>query len=64
MRRGSGQLLGGWSSWPTQPDERVGLLRDRVTKQPRAWVCRDFRCELPTDDPIVVARQLRATPSH
>ncbi len=47
-----------------EPDERVGLLRGRVTKQPRAWVCRDFRCELPTDDPLVVARQLRADPSR
>ncbi|HEX5017167.1 MAG TPA: thioredoxin domain-containing protein [Actinomycetes bacterium] len=54
-------------SWPAPgrvvvvsdaPDERVGLLRDRVTDRARAWVCRDFRCELPTDDADVLRTQL------
>jgi uncharacterized protein YyaL (SSP411 family) len=40
-------------------DTRVGLLRDRATQTARAWVCRDFRCELPTDEPAEVARQMR-----
>jgi uncharacterized protein YyaL (SSP411 family) len=40
-------------------DTRVGLLRDRTTQTARAWVCRDFRCELPTDEPAEVARQMR-----
>ena len=41
-----------------EPDDRVGLLRGRATQTPRAWVCRDFRCELPTDDAQLVREQL------
>ena len=40
-------------------DVGVGLLRDRSGPVPQAWVCRDFRCELPTDDPVRVAQLLR-----
>ena len=40
-------------------DDKVGLLRDRNSDVPRAWVCRDFRCELPTTDARVLLAQLR-----
>jgi uncharacterized protein YyaL (SSP411 family) len=40
-------------------DDRVGLLRNRNTEVPRAWVCRDLRCELPTTDATVLSDQLR-----
>jgi uncharacterized protein YyaL (SSP411 family) len=40
-------------------DNRVGLLRDRHAETARAWVCRDFRCELPTGDATVLTHQLR-----
>jgi uncharacterized protein YyaL (SSP411 family) len=44
-------------------DDRVGLLRQRNTDVPQAWVCRDFRCELPTSEPTVLGRQLRGEQS-
>jgi uncharacterized protein YyaL (SSP411 family) len=55
-------------SWPApgrviavanEADDRVGLLKGRTSEEPRAWVCRDFRCELPTGDPAVLLTQLR-----
>jgi uncharacterized protein YyaL (SSP411 family) len=55
-------------SWPApgrvvavaaSADEGVGLLRDRRGQGPQAWVCRHFRCELPTNDPERVAQLLR-----
>jgi uncharacterized protein YyaL (SSP411 family) len=38
----------------------IPLLRDRplVNGQPAAYVCRQFTCELPTSDPLTLARQL------
>jgi uncharacterized protein YyaL (SSP411 family) len=44
-------------------DDRVGLLRGRGSDVPKAWVCREFRCELPTDDVSVLLTQLRGEPS-
>ena len=55
-------------SWPapgrvlavgSSTDAGVGLLSGRSGPVPQAWVCRDFRCELPTDDPERVAQLLR-----
>ena len=40
-------------------DDRVGLLRDRGGQAARAFVCRNFVCDLPTDDPGQVVAQLR-----
>ena len=42
------------------PGSDVPLLRDRPATQGRAtaYVCRGFTCELPTDDPIALARRL------
>ena len=61
------QLLDAARSWPAAgkvvafadtEDDRVGLLRDRHTVVARAWVCREFRCELPTEEPEVLRAQL------
>ncbi len=58
-------------SWPApgrvvavgaSEDDRVGLLRGRSGGTPLAWVCRDFRCDLPTDEPDRVAQLLRGAP--
>ena len=43
-------------------EEGVALLRGRSGPTPQAWVCRGFRCDLPTDDPEQVARLLRDAP--
>jgi len=40
----------------------VGLLRGRSARTPHAWVCRGFRCELPTDDAEQVAQLMRSAP--
>jgi uncharacterized protein YyaL (SSP411 family) len=43
-------------------DEPLPLLRDRSTGDARAqaFVCRGYRCELPTSDPVELRRQLEA----
>jgi hypothetical protein len=41
-------------------DAAVGLVQSRVADTPHAWVCRQFRCERPTDDPGRVADALRS----
>jgi uncharacterized protein YyaL (SSP411 family) len=43
-------------------DEPIALLRDRDAgaRGARAFVCRDYRCELPTDEPSALRRQLEA----
>jgi uncharacterized protein len=55
-------------SWPapgrvvavgTPEEQRIGLLSGRSGQTPQAWVCRGFRCDLPTDDPERVAQLLR-----
>ncbi len=43
-------------------EQRVGLLAGRAGGLAQVWVCRDFRCELPTDDPQRVAQLLRGAP--
>jgi uncharacterized protein YyaL (SSP411 family) len=43
-------------------EHQVGLLAGRSGPVPQAWVCRDFRCELPTADPSRVAQLLGSTP--
>ena len=61
------ELLDAARSWPAAgkvvaftdaADDRVGLLRDRHTDVAKAWVCREFRCELPTEEPEVLRAQL------
>jgi uncharacterized protein YyaL (SSP411 family) len=46
-------------------DEPIALLRDRSasTNGAQAFVCRDYRCELPTADPKELRRQLEAARS-
>jgi uncharacterized protein YyaL (SSP411 family) len=43
-------------------DEPISLLRDRDAgpRGAQAFVCRDYRCELPTSDPTELRRQLEA----
>ncbi|MEO8106049.1 MAG: hypothetical protein ABI720_01920, partial [Actinomycetes bacterium] len=43
----------------TAADDGVALLSGRSGPVPQAWVCRDFQCELPTDNPERVAALLR-----
>ncbi len=43
-------------------DDGIALLRHRSAPTPHAWVCRDFRCDLPTDDPERVAQLLQGAP--
>jgi uncharacterized protein YyaL (SSP411 family) len=62
------ELVASAWSWPAagrviavsdMADDRVGLLSERTSDVPRAWVCRDFRCELPTTDRHMLLTQLR-----
>jgi uncharacterized protein len=65
-------LVGAAWSWPApgrvvafgapEAPDVVGLLQNRSAPTPHAWVCRDFRCDLPTDDPKRVAQLLRGAP--
>jgi uncharacterized protein YyaL (SSP411 family) len=43
-------------------EEGPGLLRGRSAQEPQVWVCRDFRCDLPTGDAEQVAQLLRSAP--
>ena len=45
----------------TGADDGVGLLRGRAAERPTAWICKDFYCERPTDDPGRVASLLGRT---
>ncbi len=48
---------------PGEPGEQsVGLLRGRSGPAPQAWVCRGFRCDLPTGEPARVAELLQRAP--
>ncbi len=65
------ELVGAAWAWPapgrviavgSAGEQRVGLLVGRAGPVPQAWVCRDFRCHLPTDAPERVAQLLRGAP--
>ena len=55
-------VAGSWDAGPVAEDDSVPLLQGRgmVNGRPTAYVCRNYACQLPVNEPVALLEQLSA----